>query len=178
MNSENPPDAAPQEDVFLRYFSRDRYRIYRFIYSLLPNEADAEDVFQQASIILWKRFGDFDQDREFYPWACSVAVHAVQNYRRSAKRRRFLLNDELMKTIADEQINSSQRSRYRLELLEECIALLKPKDHELVKRVYLVESSAKTVADQMGKSAQTIYNRLSAIRKKLLLCVNRKSSHA
>jgi RNA polymerase sigma-70 factor (ECF subfamily) len=165
-----------QEDVFLRYFSRDRHRIYRFIFSLLPHEADAEDVFQEASIVLWKSFPDFDQNREFYPWACGVAVHVAQNFRRSAKRRAFLLSDELLAVIASEQINSPQRSRYRLELLEECITLLRRKDRELVQRVYMDDATAAKVAEQMGRSAQTIYNRLNLIRIELLQCVNRKSS--
>jgi RNA polymerase sigma-70 factor (ECF subfamily) len=172
----NESKAPLQEDIFLRYFSRDRHRIYRFIFSLLPNQADAEDVFQQVSIVLWKNFCDFDQDREFYPWACGVSVNAVKNFRRSAKRHGFLLSDELLAVIASEQINSSQRSRYRLELLQECLTLLKPRDRELVERVYDNGATAVGVAKQMERSVQTVYNRLNRIRKELLQCVNRKSS--
>lgn len=167
-----------QQDVFLRHFSKDRHRIYRFIFSVLPNEADAEDVFQQASIILWKNFDQFDQSREFYPWACGVALHAVQNFRRAAKRRKFILNDELVALIAEEQMNSSPRRTYRLELLEECVALLRERDRDLVKQVYNDNASASSVASRMGRSVQTIYNRLNLIRKELFHCVNRKSGQA
>lgn len=164
-----------QQDLFLRYFSKERHRIYRFIFSMLPNEADAEDVFQQASTILWKNFGDFDQSREFYPWACGVALHAVQNFRRAAKRRKLLLDDELVSLIAQDQINSSPRSTYRLELLKECVTLLRSRDRDLIQRIYVGDNSARVVAEAMGRSVQTVYNRLNAIRKELLLCVNRKS---
>ncbi len=170
--------ALEQQEVFLRHFSKDRHRIYRFIYSVLPNEADAEDVFQQASVTLWKNFRDFDQNREFYPWACGVAMHAVQNFRRAAKRRHFLLSEELVALIAEEQMASSPRHTYRLELLEECVALLRPRDQDLVKQFYNDNESASGVANKVGRSVQTVYNRLNLIRKELMNCVNRKSGQA
>lgn len=175
-NPEEP--SLSQEDLFLQCYSRDRHRIYKFIFSLFPNEADAEDVFQQASVVLWRSFAEFDPSREFYPWACGVALNAVRNYRRASKRRAFLLSDELLEVIAEEQISTSQRGRYRLELLEECLTHLKPKDRELLQRVYGEDTTAANVAEQMGRSVQTIYNRLNLIRKNLLHCVNRKSSTA
>lgn len=167
-----------QHDVFMHYFMKDRNRIYRFVFYLLPNEADAEDAFQQASIVLWKSFSDFDQDREFFKWACGVAYHAVQNYRRKTKRRCVNLDDDVLELIASEQMKSSPRSRYRLELLQECIALLKKSDRKLLQDVYQEGASAQAAAERMGRAVQTVYNRLNIIRKGLLECVNRKSSSA
>jgi len=167
------------QEVFLQYFSKDRHRIYNYIYSMLLNTADAEDAFQQASIVLWKSFPDFDQSREFYPWACGVALHAVKNYRRAARRRRdFPIEDELMLLLAKEHIASSQRRNHRLDMLEECLALLKPADCDLVMRVYDVGSSAQSVAEEMGYAVQTVYNRLNLVRKRLLECVSRKTANA
>ncbi len=169
---------SEQQDVFLRHYSKNRHRIYRFIFSVLPNEADAEDVFQQASITLWKNFQDFDQSREFYPWACGVVLHAVQNFRRAAKRRHFILNDELIALIAEEQMASSPRHTHRLELLEECVAMLRPRDRRLLEQVYSENESVGSIAKSVGGSVQTIYNRLNLIRKQLMECVNRKSGQA
>lgn len=167
-----------REDVFLTCFSRDRHRIYRFIFSLLLDENDAEEVFQQVSVELWKSFGGFDESREFLPWACTVAYRCVQRYRRTAAKRGVFLTDELIAVIADERIRTSNRSRHRLELLEECLALLGPRDRELVGMVYRDGESAGAVAERIGKAVQTIYNRLNLIRRNLLDCVNRKSAHA
>jgi RNA polymerase sigma-70 factor (ECF subfamily) len=164
-----------QHDIFLQFYSADRHRIFRFIYSLVPVEADAEDVFQQTSIILWRKFEDFDQGREFFPWACAVAHHAVLNFRRASKRRRLFFSDELIKLLADARTVSSQRGRYRQDLLEECLAQLAPKDQSLINDVYRERSSASAVAKQRGKAVQTIYNRLNIIRNQLLDCINRKS---
>ncbi len=163
-------------DVFLSYFTSDRQRLYRFIYSLAPCEADAEDIFQQTSIVLWKKFDDFDQEREFYPWACRVAFHCTLNFKRSAKRRRLILNDELIGLIADERIKTSARDRFRYDMLKECISLLLPKDQELVSNVYQDGVSIQAVAQKTNRAIQTIYNRMSLIRKQLLDCVDRKTA--
>lgn len=176
MQNESPE--STQHDVFLKFFSADRHRIYRFIYSLVPVEADAEDVFQQTSVTLWRKFADFDQDRAFYPWACAVAHHAVLNFRRSAKRRKLFYSDELINLLAEYRSEASQRSRYRQDLLEECLAQLQEKDQKLINEVYRERSSAAVVAKQRGKAVQTIYNRLNIIRNRLLECIERKSTPA
>lgn len=165
---------TPQHDVFLKFFSAERHRIFRFIYSLIPIEADAEDVFQQTSITLWRKFADFDQTREFYPWACGVAYHAVLNFRRSSRRSKLYFNDELVSMLADVRNKSSQRSRFRQDMLDECLAQLATKDQHLINQVYSDRCSAAKLAKQRGKAVQTIYNRLNIIREKLLACVNRK----
>jgi RNA polymerase sigma-70 factor len=163
------------EETFVRVFSKERNRLYRFIFMLMPCEADAEDIFQQTSITLWKKFEEFDQSREFYPWACGVAFRTVQNFRRSAKRKDFVLGDDLVRVLADEQTSSPAREFHRVELIKECLTALKPSDRELVGSVYNDGTPAGTIAERMGRSTQTIYNRLNLIRKMLLDCVNRKS---
>ena len=48
--------------------------------ALLPNEQDAQDVFQRTSLVLWQKFDQFDSDRDFLPWACGVAHYEVRNF--------------------------------------------------------------------------------------------------
>jgi len=161
-------------EQFLQYFSRDRNRLYRYIYSMVAIEADAEDVFQQTSIVLWKKFGDFDQDRVFFPWASKIAFHCVLNFRRSAKRRRMVLSDELVKLIADKQTQQYGRNQFRHELLRECLTQLGRSDSELIADVYQDRTPVAEVARKIERAPQTIYNRLNLIRKQLIQCVNRK----
>jgi RNA polymerase sigma-70 factor, ECF subfamily len=75
-------DASPQHDQFVERFVRSQDRIYAYVATLLPNRADAEEVFRQTSLILWKRWQQFDPDRDFVRWACGIAHHEVQNFLR------------------------------------------------------------------------------------------------
>ena len=169
-------DPVQDEALFLRCLARERRRLHHFIYSLVPNSADAEDVFQQASVTMWRRFSEYDRDRDFYAWACGVAFYTVQNFRRATQRRRMLFSDELVRLIADERIAGVDRSRARLELLQDCLALLPDSDRELIRSFYQDGLSAKDVANHLGRAVQTIHNRLSKIRSNLLDCIKRRGA--
>jgi RNA polymerase sigma-70 factor (ECF subfamily) len=44
-------DSSEQHDQFVERFIRCQARIYAFVVTLLPNRADADEVFQQTSLI-------------------------------------------------------------------------------------------------------------------------------
>lgn len=181
MDSSSEPldDANNESDAhesFVRLFSRERRRIYAFTYSLVPVTADAEDIFQQVSIVLWRKFAEFDRDRDFFKWACGVVFLTVQNFRRASARKRLIFSDELVQRLADQRLDWSQNENERMEALDECLSLLKTGDRKMIAEVYSEGSKPNEVAASLGLTVQTIYNRLTTIRKRLLECVNRKMS--
>lgn len=159
---------------FLMCFARDHQRILSYIFSLLHNRADAEDVFQQTSLTLWQKFGDYDRERDFFPWACGVAFYTVRNFLRVSGRNPLRFSDDLLKTIADERVVADGRLSHYGELLEECLQRLNRADQSLVRQAYSGETTIKELADSLGRAVQTVYNRLNAIRHKLGDCVDRK----
>jgi RNA polymerase sigma-70 factor (ECF subfamily) len=171
----NGPKNGGQEE-FLWYFTKDRQRIYAFIFSLLPNATDAEDVFQQTSIVLWRKFEKFDKTRDFYAWACGVAYRDVQSFRRLAMSKKIFYDDDLVHIMAQKQLASASNNRYSLDLLDECIAHLPDGDRQIVTQVYRDELAVGEVAQRLQRANQTIYNRLNLIRNGLLECINRKRS--
>ena len=42
--------------VFLRLFLQNERRLYAYVLALLPNRADADDVLQEASLVMWDKF--------------------------------------------------------------------------------------------------------------------------
>ena len=61
---------ADRYEEFLRLFTQERERMFAFIYSMIPRQADAEDVFQRSSLVLWRKFHEFRQGEDFLAWAC------------------------------------------------------------------------------------------------------------
>ena len=57
-------DTARHEQ-FARAFVQYQDRVYGHIVTMLPNRHDAEDVFQQTSLILWQKWEQFDPERDF-----------------------------------------------------------------------------------------------------------------
>lgn len=170
----NPEHDVPSYESFLEHYSRDRQRVFAYIYSLLPHQADAEDVFQRASLVLWKKFADYDFSRPFLPWACSIAHYEVKNFLRSVRRDRLQFDEELVEQLADTRMTESHPSDRRLELLRKCLKSLKDAERELIELAYKSESTIKEFAETHGGSPQTLYNRVSLARKKLLQCVKKR----
>ena len=48
-------DASSAEE-FVRLFSKSQHRILGFVHTLVPNLAEAEDILQETSVILWKKW--------------------------------------------------------------------------------------------------------------------------
>ena len=58
---------------FLRLYTRHQHRILAYIYTLVPNRADAEDLLQDTAVLLWEKFAQFELGTDFIAWACRVA---------------------------------------------------------------------------------------------------------
>lgn len=171
MSSSSTPDRSAD---FLRAFAAERRRLYGFIFSLVANAEDAEDIFQQTSLVLWKKFDEFQGDREFFPWAAGIALNHVRNHRRSLGRSRVRFSDELLQAIADHRLEHQKRSDQRNEMLKECLANLESRDRDLIVQMYSRAQSPRELAKASGQAIQTIYNRIHKIRTRLLRCVDRK----
>lgn len=168
-NSESTSNAAYEE--FIEHYSKSRDRLFAYIYALVPHQADAEDVFQRSSLLLWSKFSGFDRGRPFLPWACSIAHYEVRNFLRTMRRDRLHFDEELVEQIAELRTRKRTESENRLDALRLCIERLKAGDKELVERAYGNDSTIKEFAESSGVALQTLYNRISLARSKLLGCV-------
>lgn len=164
-----------QYEEFLSLFSTNRERLSAYIYSMLPNQADAEDVFQRVSLLLWRKFSTFDAERSFLSWACGIAFYEVRNFLRASHRRRMQFNSDLMTTLADERIENLENREDLLPLLRSCLESLPVSHRELIRAAYEEGQCIKSFAESSGQALQTVYNRLSRVRRLLLDCIQRKA---
>lgn len=161
-------------EQFLSRFAQHHERLFRYIFSLVPNHQDAEDVFQKTSIVLWRKFDQFSPDGDFYAWAAQVAYFEVRNYRRTSARDRLFFSEGLMATLADERETSSGSFSKRIEALRDCLKNLNPTQRDLVKQAYTDGTSIGSLAEETGRAVQTVYNHLYRIRRILFDCVQKK----
>ncbi|QDU81235.1 RNA polymerase sigma factor [Polystyrenella longa] len=175
LNQNEEPGFSGSYEAFLEAFSRNREPLYRYVYALVPHQADAEDVFQRCSIILWRKFSTYDPEQgSFLNWACGVAHYEVRNFLRTSKRDRHYFSPDLVEQLATSQQPKTGEQAPRLEALRECLQQLKQSERFLLEQAHYHQQSAKTLADDAGKGIQTIYNQLTIIRRKLFQCVQGK----
>ena len=176
----DPPEpllAACQEE-FVRLLNDAHAMLLRYVMSLLGNRHDAEDVLQRASIVMWRRFGTYEQGTDFIAWATTVVFYEVKNFQRVSGRSRLNFDDELMQTLAAERVYHVQKWLTRTEALDACLQKLDVASRLLVKSIYSDGMQANEVARLQGSSPKTIYNKLNLIRRLLAECVQRRMAEA
>jgi RNA polymerase sigma-70 factor len=166
-----PHAGEPDREEFVRLFARHARQIYAFIMTLVFSHQDAEEVFQNTSVILWDKFADFRLGTNFTAWATRIAYFEVLNLMK--QRRVPLLSDEAIDVLAAEALAVSDQSTERMEALGECLSRLTPADHEMIQDRYFYQKSPKQIAANRSRSLNSVYRALSRIHNVLLHCVER-----
>jgi len=161
------------QDQFVELFARHQHRIYGYILTILPNRSDAEEVFQQTILILWKKWSDFDNLRSFSSWACGIAHNEVRNFRRKHDRRNCCLSDQVLDEVAETYLVSQDWLDERKLALGKCLDRLQPRHRDLVDRCYLRGMTIRDVAGQLQLKPNALYKSLRRLRRILYQCVER-----
>jgi RNA polymerase sigma-70 factor, ECF subfamily len=161
---------------FAEQFVLHQDRVYGYIVTMLPNRHDAEDVFQQTSLILWQKWDQFDPGRDFVAWACGVAHNEVRNFLRRHGRQRVLFSDKLMSNLADLRLQSQPILQPRRDALVECMKKLDYLCREMLERCYAAGASMGAIAKQFRMTPNALYLRLRRIRRDLMECIHRTIS--
>ena len=141
---------------------------------MLPNRADAEDVFQDVGTLLWEKFDEFTPGSQFGAWACRIAYFKALRYRTKKARQVALFSEVAMETIQAEMeaMHDSLDAEYLA--LADCFAALPEPDRQLISQRYGPSGSPREIAALSGRPIEQIYRALERIRKVLLGCVTRK----
>jgi RNA polymerase sigma-70 factor (ECF subfamily) len=166
------PEPSPPA-TFVSHFLAERRSIFEYILALLPNPADAEDVLQETSTVLWQRFAEFTPGTSFIAWARQVAYYKVCEYRRQSRRQAVVLDDGILELVAAEFVAEDPFVESRRSALRQCLEKLPHNDHQLFERRYLGRSRGKDLAKELGRSADSVYKSLGRIRRTLLECIRR-----
>ena len=177
-----PPDspvspgepAAPANAEFVQLFTRHQRRLYLYILSLLPNPVDAEEVLQEANLVIWAKFSEFKSGSNFLAWACQIAYYEVLKAREKKRRDKLQFNPELLELLAEEGVAQSDLLERRRLALVYCLGKLRDRDRELIQSRYSPGENGQSVAASLKRPANSIYQSLSRIRRTLLECVNRR----
>jgi RNA polymerase sigma-70 factor, ECF subfamily len=158
-------------DQFLERFFGVQSQVYGYIAMLLPNRADAEDLFQQTSLVLWKKRGQYDPGREFLSWALGIAHNEVRNFVRRRGRQNAYLSDAVIDRLAETHSAAAGRIEVRLDRLDDCMKELAADQRELIEQCYLGVKSIKTIAGERNLEPSVLYKRLDRIRWLLMDCI-------
>ncbi len=146
----------------------------------LPSYADAEDVFQEAFIKIFKNIQSFRNQSEFslQKWMKRIMINASINYLRDRKKERFTYDPDLtLEFISDEQDSAFFDELYEMISAEEILKIVQalPNGYRMVFNLYAMEScSHDDIAEMLGISVNTSKTQLFKARKKIIAAIQHK----
>lgn len=167
--------AEPDSEEVIRQITQRQRQLYSYIFSLVLNADDAQEVLQETNLALWRKRDEIHEITNFPAWACRVAYYEVLAFRKRAARDKlvFSFDDALLASLASEAEGSVWQDS-RGARLQACLRTLSHHSRELLQLRYATSLSVGEVARKMGRSAAAVSQSLYRIRKRLLDCVTRQ----
>ncbi len=161
-------------DEFVQLFTRWQRRLFLFILAQVPNATEAEEILQETNLVIWRKSFAYRPGTNFYAWVCRIAALEVLKHRDRRRKTGVPLSDRLVELVAREAEDNLESLEARRRALLVCLERLAPADRELIRRRYAPGQSGKTVAQTLGRPANSVYQSLSRIRRALFDCVKRR----
>lgn len=166
---------AGEKELFATLMRRYNQRLYRIVWSILVDPAEAEDVVQDAYVRAFQHLDQFDGRARFATWLTKIAVYEASARRK--KRRRLLALDTLephtketlMTDRSDPLPNGEERAFARevRSLLERAVVALPP----LYRQVFVLREveglSNGEAAESLGLTRTAAKVRLFRARRQL-----------
>lgn len=178
---------APQEEVdertlVLRAIARDQaafgalydrhvVRVYRHIYYMVGNPAEAEDLTAQAFLQAWQAIPRYQpRAAPFVSWLLRIAHNLGVSYLRSRKQ-----NAELPETLIDhsrlQNPEAALDQRLNSERVHDAILKLREEHRKVIILRFVEDLEYREVAEILGKSVAAVrviqHRALNALRKQM-----------
>jgi RNA polymerase sigma-70 factor, ECF subfamily len=148
-------------------------RLYGYILSLSADPNVANDVLQEANVVLWKQWRQFEPGSNFKAWAFRIAHFQYMAFRQKRLRDKTLFSDELLATIASEAKEVDERHEERAAALERCLERMPSRSREAIRLRYADDLNVSDIAQKLNRNANAVYQILFRARQWLIACVNK-----
>lgn len=165
------------EVVKVAFGYRDALMGYAF--ALLRDWSQAEDVVQDAFIVVMNRWSDFRPGTSLFRWVREIVRHKAQEARRARSRQASPLDEALLAQVAEtveKHLDEGAAERQSLihRALERCMSFLNARAVEILAGFYGRSESCEAIAGRQNRSVNAIRLSLSRLRKQLHECMTRQ----
>src|SRR4051812_5447823 len=169
--SRDPNSETEDRKRLMVLITRYQRPIFSYIYALVPNRNDAEDLLQETSLVICEKFHEFEEGTDFVAWACQIAYWRVRYSWQKYARSKVVFNQDIIDAIAKTSDDMTGELDDRHEALRRCLQTLHARDRELLLARYEPGGGVEDAARRSGRTVQTAYKALARLRKLLLDCV-------
>jgi len=168
----NSQDEAESRKRLMMLMTRHQRQVFSYLYTMVPNRSDAEDLLQETSLVICEKFHEFEEGTDFVAWACQIAYWRVRYSRQKFVRSKVVFNQDILDIIAETAGTMADELDDRHEALVRCLQKLHQRDREMLTARYEPGGGVEEAARRSGRTVKTAYKALARLRKLLLDCVS------
>jgi len=170
-DSQNSSAESDSRKVLLSLLLKHQRAIYAYIFALVPNEADAEDLLQESCLTIYEKFETFEEGTDFVLWANRIAYWKVRQARQKFARSKVLFDEKVMEAVSETAVAMEGEISARHEALSLCLRKLNDRDRRMILARYEPGGSVEEAAQISKRTVVATYKALGRIRQLLRDCV-------
>ena len=158
-------------DACMALFAKHQRRLFLFVNAMVPSPADAEEILQETSIVIWKKIDQFEPGTDFLSWSFRIAHLQTLAYRKKKARSILKFPEDVAAQLYGSMMANEPALEARREALRSCREKLEPEDRALLDACYAPDASVADVSDALGRPSTSVYRTLRRIRRQLAVCI-------
>jgi RNA polymerase sigma-70 factor, ECF subfamily len=154
-----------EESAFKEFYDRNQQALFSFLLSKGLDRTTAEDLIQQAFLIIWEKKSDIDPSRSLRSYLFTTAYNRMLNHFRDKKDT----EPEFAYKIESDGINPEENAiqTEAIRLMHRILSEMPEKRRSVFEFCYLQGFSHKETAEAMSVSLKTIENHMALALKEL-----------
>ncbi|KKQ53193.1 MAG: RNA polymerase sigma factor [Parcubacteria group bacterium GW2011_GWD2_38_11] len=162
-------------EAYKELFARYQKKLFTYIYHLVGNRDETEDILQNVFSKTYKSIENFDTTRKFSSWIYRIAHNESVNFLKR-KSKRYTISWDDISTSKDkmETATNDERPEEKMEhqeIVKEiswAMEKIPPKYQEVLRLRYFNEYSYEEMGKILGKPLNTVGTLINRAKKKLL----------
>jgi len=172
------------EKPLIHQYLQLRSEFMGYLYAMTRDAELAEEIYQNAAIVVMEKPDDAGKIRNFRAWAKEIirrqALHAIRA-RGTTSRHVLTMSPHLLEAISEAFIEDPSEGFVvvnRTRALQQCLAEMPQDKREMVAMRYERDSSFEYISEKIGSTPSAVQRSLSRIRRMLHGCVRRRMKFA
>ena len=164
-------DSEKYAEIIERY----QGKLFVYIFRLVGNREEAEDLLQDVFIKTYRNLNSFDAERKFSSWIYRIAHNEAVNYIKRKSLKRFIpwesitsIKDKLESSSSSEEGADEKWLRKETsQEVEKAILKLPLKYRQVLTLRYYSDKSYEEISEVLGRPVNTVGTLINRAKKKL-----------
>lgn len=171
-------------EAYKELFARYQKKLFTYIFHLVGNRDETEDILQNVFQKTFKNIEHFDTSRKFSSWIYRIAHNEAVNFLKRRSKRYTVSWDDIstskdkLDTATNDELPEDKFTRQEVtKEIDDALAKLPKKYQQVLKLRYFQEYSYDVISGILNKPVNTVGTLINRAKKKLLEVVEQDEMH-